>query len=405
MSSKDNRNEDQGVSWSEEEKEILRQNMETYPADKFTELKRYTLLLTNLPHKRLRDVATKVKYDEYCKTHPNTSWTEFCKDKNLLRPTRQIAITKGQSHSSSEDSEVEGSSIKHGKRSPPNTPMRMEHGNGYDSFEVNVSDSMQIEEHKQPFDAVDQLPQPTAITQKGKKKTKTTKKTKGRKNQANENEMITEQFVGMNVPPATQIGMGMNVMNGQTTTSSTFNVSNPTGSSAMMQEVKMEDQRQYNFQTEQEMIQEGERLLAQLEANPNAISLDVVNSFMQYYQYVVGITSTLAQPIPLPQFNAFPFSIEQVQQLQANPTLIYQTLGSYDMFGGMNNGFMVNQVNQMDAVSGMNNLNNINNNNINNINVNNMNAMGSVNGMSNMNTVNNLNNVASLNGNNNSSHP
>ena len=391
MSSKDNRNEEQGVIWTEEEEEILRQNMETYPADKFTELKRYTLLLTNLPHKRLRDVATKVKFEEYIKTHPNTSWNEFCKDKNLLRPTRQIAITKGQSNSSSEDSEVEGSSIKHGKRSPTNIPMRMEHANGYDSFDGNVSDSMQIEEHKPPFDAVDQLPQPTAITQKGKKKTKTTKKAKTRKNQTNENEMITEKYPGMNVPQNTQIGVGMNVMNGQTTTSSTFNVSNPTGSSAMV-EMKMEDQCHFNFQTEQEMIQEGERLLAQLEANPNTINLEAVNSFVQYYQYVIGITSTLAQPIPLPNFNSFPFPVEFIQQLQANPTLIFQ-LGSYDMYNGMNNGFMVNQMNQMNQMDGMSGMNN--NNNLNN--------MNSVNGMNN---VNNMNNVASLNGNNNNStHP
>ena len=53
------RNDDNGVQWTKEEEETLRQNMEIYPAEKFTELKRYTLLLTNLPHKRLRDVASK----------------------------------------------------------------------------------------------------------------------------------------------------------------------------------------------------------------------------------------------------------------------------------------------------------------------------------------------------------
>ena len=54
--------DDNIVEWTEEEQNILATNMTNYPEETYSSFKRYTLLLTNLPHKRLRDVVARVSY-------------------------------------------------------------------------------------------------------------------------------------------------------------------------------------------------------------------------------------------------------------------------------------------------------------------------------------------------------
>ena len=48
--------------WSDEEQRTLEQNMKKYPQSENTGFKRLTLLMSNLPNKRLRDVSLRVKY-------------------------------------------------------------------------------------------------------------------------------------------------------------------------------------------------------------------------------------------------------------------------------------------------------------------------------------------------------
>ncbi|GAB1226111.1 hypothetical protein ENUP19_0275G0007 [Entamoeba nuttalli] len=63
-------------SWSPEEQIILEDNMKRYPASQNAEFKRLTLLMTNLPNKRLRDVSLRVKYMK-AKEKQDISWESF----------------------------------------------------------------------------------------------------------------------------------------------------------------------------------------------------------------------------------------------------------------------------------------------------------------------------------------
>ena len=48
--------------WTDEEQQILEQNLITFPAEKYSEFKRLALLLTNLKTKKLRDVSLRLQY-------------------------------------------------------------------------------------------------------------------------------------------------------------------------------------------------------------------------------------------------------------------------------------------------------------------------------------------------------
>ena len=63
-------------SWSPEEQSILEKNMIDFPISQNAEFKRLTLLMTNLPNKRLRDVSLRVKYLKANETQ-DISWETF----------------------------------------------------------------------------------------------------------------------------------------------------------------------------------------------------------------------------------------------------------------------------------------------------------------------------------------
>ncbi|KAL7722271.1 Myb-like domain-containing protein [Entamoeba marina] len=67
-------------SWSPEEQQILEENMKHYPSAQNAEFKRLTLLMTNLPNKRLRDVSLRVKYMKMRETQ-DIGWESFLHNK------------------------------------------------------------------------------------------------------------------------------------------------------------------------------------------------------------------------------------------------------------------------------------------------------------------------------------
>ncbi|KAL7711724.1 Myb-like domain-containing protein [Entamoeba marina] len=67
-------------SWTPEEQQTLEENMKHYPSAQNAEFKRLTLLMTNLPNKRLRDVSLRVKYMKM-KENQDISWESFLHNK------------------------------------------------------------------------------------------------------------------------------------------------------------------------------------------------------------------------------------------------------------------------------------------------------------------------------------
>ncbi|ELP87228.1 hypothetical protein EIN_094150 [Entamoeba invadens IP1] len=281
------------VQWTEEEQHELDKNMVEYPEDKFTELKRYTLLLTNLPHKRLRDVAARVKYMKYREVHPEMTWQAFCKDKSLIRPQRVVVTTKVPSRSSSQDSDVEGSSVK-GKK-PEETAMEIIKPD-YD----NVSGSLGGFEYQDPCTELPSIPSiNTKAKPPKKKKAKVVKKAKEKvdkikmekfdekkdeKNVEVKNEKMEED--GEHLPPPTNT-LDLDSIN-----------------SIMM-----------NAETILEAMY-------QTELENGGLMVEHVVAFVSYVQQMLDFTAEITKPLELPCTIQTPFTAEDVQQLILNPQLI-----------------------------------------------------------------------------------
>ena len=88
------------ATWSDEENEILKENIRNTPREKYSELKYYTELMTNLPQKRLRDIVLRYRYLEQLKINPNEQWRDFWEKS---RETKTITPTRSHSSSSGED--------------------------------------------------------------------------------------------------------------------------------------------------------------------------------------------------------------------------------------------------------------------------------------------------------------
>ncbi|BFU22286.1 hypothetical protein EHI8A_073350 [Entamoeba histolytica HM-1:IMSS-B] len=317
MSSRDpTRGEENCVQWNEEEINTLKNNMEVYPEDKYSELKRYTLLLTNLPHKRLRDVAARVKYLKYIETHPTMTWSDFCKDKTLIRPQRIVTITKCPSHSSSQDSDVEGSSVRVvRKRSPSGTtPMPIEKPLGQDSVDGNVSDSMQIEENslKSPVVDISELPSiPIVNAQQLNKQTPSVSKSKRinkivRKNKINK---LPQTTLITSPAPNTTIKVEQQP---------TIIITNEEQNSQLPPATTQNDISQV-----EQMLFQGETILTELmQSSTTELSISQILNFQYYVAQVMDFSSQLAKPLELPQMFSMPFTIEDIQQLIQQPQLI-----------------------------------------------------------------------------------
>ena len=100
-------------SWSPEEQLKLEENMKKYPASENAEFKRLTLLMTDLPNKRLRDVSLRVKYIKARETQ-DISWDVF-----LQNSFGQQKVEHSASHSlkSPRATPIEKETKKKSKRS------------------------------------------------------------------------------------------------------------------------------------------------------------------------------------------------------------------------------------------------------------------------------------------------
>ena len=105
-------------NWTDEEQQILEQNLITFPADKYSEFKRLALLLTNLKTKKLRDVSLRLQYmksinpenkslgdvnyqsNSVSSFNPNLTWEEFVK--NVTSPRSKSERLRRESPVSSE---------------------------------------------------------------------------------------------------------------------------------------------------------------------------------------------------------------------------------------------------------------------------------------------------------------
>ncbi|EDR29693.1 hypothetical protein EDI_251290 [Entamoeba dispar SAW760] len=87
------------ATWTEEEQNILEQNMITFPAEKYTEFKRLALLLTNLPTKRLRDISLRLQFMKAKEKTITLSWDEFIKTTLSPRPKTERCRRESPTHS------------------------------------------------------------------------------------------------------------------------------------------------------------------------------------------------------------------------------------------------------------------------------------------------------------------
>lgn len=100
--------------WTEEEDKTLKRNMMLYPRGQHSPFKWYSLLMSNLSNKRLRDVTIRVNYYEQLKVDPECDWEDFFNE-SITRNPRQTMGTRSPNHrsytssGSSLDSESESS--------------------------------------------------------------------------------------------------------------------------------------------------------------------------------------------------------------------------------------------------------------------------------------------------------
>ena len=99
--------------WTEEENEILIENINRTPRERYSELKYYTELMVDLPQKRLRDIVLRYRYLEQLKINPNEQWRDFWEKSREAK-----SITPTRSHSSSSGEETTKKSRRRKSRSP-----------------------------------------------------------------------------------------------------------------------------------------------------------------------------------------------------------------------------------------------------------------------------------------------
>ncbi|ELP88974.1 hypothetical protein EIN_491830 [Entamoeba invadens IP1] len=99
-------------AWSPEEQLILEENMRHYPSSQNAEFKRLTLLMTNLPNKRLRDVSLRVKYMK-AKEKGDITWENFLQSsfgqqKVELSPSHSVKSPRATPVEREDDSQKKG---------------------------------------------------------------------------------------------------------------------------------------------------------------------------------------------------------------------------------------------------------------------------------------------------------
>ncbi|BFU20600.1 hypothetical protein, conserved [Entamoeba histolytica] len=87
------------ATWTEEEQNILEQNLVTFPAENYTEFKRLALLLTNLPTKRLRDISLRLQFMKAKEKTITLTWDDFIKTTLSPRPKTERCRRESPTHS------------------------------------------------------------------------------------------------------------------------------------------------------------------------------------------------------------------------------------------------------------------------------------------------------------------
>ncbi|ELP91668.1 hypothetical protein EIN_207050 [Entamoeba invadens IP1] len=342
------------VQWADDEIQTLRTNMENNPKNRCSDLKRYTLLLTNLPHKRLRDVATRVKFIEYTEAGGTLGWAEFCRDKNLARPLHTNTSGKAHNSSSQESDDVESSSVK-GKPTGRMTPMM-------DSIE-NVLGSIQDDtpnspEPKHPPSSQQTLQIQVQPTQPSKRQTKAKNIRKGKTTNGpiSTSKSPKEEFkevVAMKQVPFTNAPPPPVQKQQVTPQTTTQPIQQPLPIQSIpsikiaqtlqpqcqqIQQVPQELQQQPqqtkteekttdpDFKNRLAMIMTNANqvldLLYQHELDSGQISFENINNFLVYVQQISQFTEELAKPYNLPTMFMIPYSMNEIQQLVQAPQLI-----------------------------------------------------------------------------------
>ncbi|KAL7711477.1 Uncharacterized protein QTN25_010848 [Entamoeba marina] len=298
--------------WSPDEQNTLSQNMTNYPEDNYSEFKRLTLLLTNLPHKRLRDVAARVEYLKELETNPQLTWQQFCRNQTIKKQRRySITTLKHSPRSSSRSSDIEDS-VQHTRKKSKERikeKVEVEKRSCVTPSVTSFTEKAQLPITYVPVDPPSQSPPLSSFSNASMPSIDYHHTTQQSASQ------IPTQVVAPKIVMEQEVDL-----NGEDSTN-------------VQQQYYQEEMVIDNVSPLLGNIDMVLNALMEREMSSNEIDIDLIQQFHTFFNQIVEETTDLAQPLQLPFMFNVPCSVEEINSLNVNPELI-------------NGGFFnVNQVN------------------------------------------------------------